>query len=45
MADGHRMDRGRLGATDPNNLSIPLKVALRTRERVAQSQEKLLKCI
>jgi hypothetical protein len=44
--DNYRLESGaRLKATDARNLPKPVKVALRTRDRVAQNQEELLKWI
>jgi hypothetical protein len=42
--DDHRLESGfRLKATDARNLPKPVKVALRTRDKVTQGQEELLK--
>ncbi|PNF41280.1 hypothetical protein B7P43_G01460, partial [Cryptotermes secundus] len=44
--DNHRLQSGtRLKATDARNLPKPVKVALRTRDKIAQNQEELLKWI
>jgi hypothetical protein len=44
--DNHRLQSGTmLKATDARNLPKPVKVALRTRDKVAQNQEELLKWI
>jgi hypothetical protein len=44
--DKHRLESGaRLKATDTRNLPKPVKVALRTRDKVVQTQDELLKWI
>jgi hypothetical protein len=46
LAPTHRLESGtRLKATDARNLPKPVKVALRTRDKVAQNQEEQLKWI
>jgi hypothetical protein len=45
-ADNHRLEsRARLKATDARNLTKPIKVALKIRDKVAQNQEELLKWV
>jgi hypothetical protein len=44
--DNHRLGSGsRLKATDARNLPKPVKVALRTRDEIAQNQDELLNLI
>jgi hypothetical protein len=44
--DNHRLGSGaRLKATDVRNLPKPVKVALRTKDKVAKSPDKVLKLI
>jgi hypothetical protein len=44
--DSHRLESGaRLKATNARNLPKPVKVARRTRDRVAQTQDELLRWI
>jgi hypothetical protein len=46
VIDNHRLGSGaRLKATDARNLLQPVKVALRARDKVAQTQDELLKWV